>query len=132
MFAESASSSLGLRFVACPSKDVLANIVGASSDGRVLVFWEDRALIKCFEDFLDATNGHELNASVIARSQYYRSLLAENIRRLLSTAYNGSVITSSVERYCFSVFKVEVYSGNIVGVVSRPRSRVALAVSSQP
>ena len=116
VLAENASSP-GLRFVACPSKDVLANMVGASSDGRVLVFWEDRALIKCFEDFLDATNGHELNASVIARSQYYRSLLAENIRRLLSTAYKGSAITSDVERYGFNVFKVEVYSGNIVGVV---------------
>ena len=97
VLAESASSSPGLRFVACPSKDVLANMIGTSSDGRVLVFWEDRALIKCFEDFLDATNGHELNASVIARSQYYRSLLAKNIRRLLSTAYNGSAITSDVE-----------------------------------
>ena len=116
VFAESASSP-GLRFVACPGEAVLANMVGVSSDGRVLVFWEDRALIKCFEDFLDATNGRELNASVIARSQYYRSLLAENIRRLLSTAYNGSAITSDVERYGFNVFKVEVYSGNIVGVV---------------
>ena len=95
----------------------MANMVASSSDGRVLVFWEDRALIKCFEDFLDATNGRGLNASVIAKSQYYRSLLAKNIRRLLGTAYEGSEITSDVERYGFNVFKVEVYSGNIAGVV---------------
>ncbi|WP_317895703.1 hypothetical protein [Pyrofollis japonicus] len=115
-FAESTLPSHGLRFVACPARDVLNNMVTASDDGRVLVFWENRTLIKCFEEFLEATKGHELNVSVIAKNQYYRSLLAENIRQLINN-YKNSAIMSDINRYGFRIFKVEVYKGNIVGVV---------------
>lgn len=106
-----------LRIVVCPSPSDLDNIVTASSDGRVLVFWENESPTRCFDMFLKNTRGHSRNATIEMKNQYYRSLVASSIKQILAIAHTNTGLKADIEKYGFNVFKVAAFKDNILEIV---------------